>query len=194
MSESTRDKCNELKKEVKSIILIEMSLIGLLWFIFIIDTFLFHNKLKQNGIHPREISGLIGILFSPFLHSGFNHIFNNMMGIIMLGTLVLLRDIHKFFIIFGISLIVSGIGVWLIGGAHTNHIGFSGIIFGFFGYLIITGFVQKKAGSIILSILTILLYGGLIWGVLPSRAGISWEGHLFGFAGGILSAVLLYSL
>jgi membrane associated rhomboid family serine protease len=180
-----------LKQEINLIIIIEVVLLGVLWMLWIVDGLFFHNSLKSHGVHPRSTEGLLGILFSPFLHSGLPHIVANTMGIIMLGSLVLMHDISKFFLVSGFSVIIGGLGVWLVGGTQTNHIGISGVIFGYFGYLISVGIFEKKLGTVLLSLLTVLLYGGMIWGILPVQISVSWEGHLFGFLGGILSAFVL---
>jgi membrane associated rhomboid family serine protease len=180
-----------LKQEINLIIIIEVVLLGVLWTLWIVDGLFFHNSLKSHGVHPRSTEGLLGILFSPFLHSGLLHIVGNTIGIIMLGSLVLMHDISKFFLVSGFSVIIGGLGVWLVGGTQTNHIGFSGVIFGYFGYLVSVGIFEKKLGTVLLSLLTVLLYGGMIWGILPVQIGVSWEGHLFGFLGGILSAFVL---
>jgi len=133
---------HELKKEIKHVLIIEIILLSLLWIIWIGDTLFLNNIIKQNGIHPREIQSLIGIIFAPFLHSDINHIINNSIGIIMIATLVIMRDIHKFLIVCVFSILIGGIGIWLIGAPNTNHIGFSGVIFGLFGYLLSVGFFE----------------------------------------------------
>lgn len=88
-------------------------------------------------------------------------------------------------------MLVSGLGVWLFAPPYTNHIGASGVIFGYFGFLLSRGYFERSFGTIALSIVVALLYGGMIWGVLPTQIGISWQGHLFGFLGGILAARML---
>jgi membrane associated rhomboid family serine protease len=85
-------------------------------------------------------------------------------------------------------MVVGGLGVWLIGSSNSIHIGASGLIFGYFGYLLLFGVLQRKFRDIIISAVVALGYGGIIFGVLPGQRGISWEGHLFGFIGGLLAA------
>ena len=179
------------KREMNLIITIEVVLLGVLWMLWIVDGLFFQNSLKSHGIHPRSTEGLLGILFSPFFHSGLLHLVGNTIGIVMLGSLVLMHDISKFFLVSGFSVIVGGLGVWLLGGAQTNHIGISGVVFGYFGYLVSVGIFERKLGTVLLSLLTVFLYGGMIWGILPVQIGVSWEGHLFGFLGGILAAFVL---
>jgi membrane associated rhomboid family serine protease len=84
------------------------------------------------------------------------------------------------------------LGVWLIGGTGTVHIGASGLVFGYLGFLLLRGYFERSASSILFSIMIFCLYGGLVWGILPwQQRGISWEAHLFGFLGGVLAARLL---
>ena len=181
----------ELIKEWKTIVRIEILLISFLWMVFLLDTLLFRGGLSRNGIHPREFSHLPGILFSPFLHGTLKHIFGNSVGIVLLGSFILLRSISKFMVVSIISILISGTGIWVIGGGHTNHIGFSGVIFGYLGYLLFTGVFDKKIGSLLITAVSAILYGGMIFGVLPTQPGVSWEAHFFGFGGGVLSAFVL---
>jgi membrane associated rhomboid family serine protease len=181
----------ELKNEWQKAISIGIALLAILWSVFIIDSLFLGGSLKIHGIRPRQLNGLPGILFGPFFHGSIFHIFNNSIGIVLLGTIILLRGIAKFIFVTLVSMLIAGTGIWLIGGSGTNHIGYSGIIFGYFGYLLLTGIFDKKLGSIFISIFTVTLYGGMIFGVLPTHAGISWEGHLFGFIGGVISAFIL---
>jgi membrane associated rhomboid family serine protease len=91
-----------------------------------------------------------------------------------------------------ISVVVGGLGVWLFGGRGTVHIGASGVVFGYLGFLLLRGYFERSAGSILFSLMIFVLYGGLVWGILPwQQRGISWEAHLFGFLGGVLAARLL---
>ncbi|MFM7788135.1 MAG: rhomboid family intramembrane serine protease, partial [Microcystis panniformis] len=89
------------------------------------------------------------------------------------------------------TMLVGGLGVWLFAAPGSIHIGASILIFGYLGFLLLRGYFQRNIPSILLSILVFLLYCGTIWGVLPSRPGISWQGHLFGFLGGVLAAKLI---
>jgi membrane associated rhomboid family serine protease len=103
----------------------------------------------------------------------------------------MLQETSDFFIVTGLTMLVGGLGVWLFAAPGYIHIGASILIFGYLGFLLLRGYFQRNIPSILLSILVFLLYGGTIWGVLPSRPGISWQGHLFGFLGGVLAAKLI---
>ena len=142
------------------------------------------------GVHPRTLSGLWGILFAPFLHVSWGHLLANTTSLLVLGWLVMLRRTRGFLAVAGIAALTAGLGTWLIGGAATVHVGVSGVIFGLLGFLLSRGIFEKKLLSILGSILGVLAFGGALRGLFPGIAGISWEGHLFGFLGGILAARL----
>jgi membrane associated rhomboid family serine protease len=183
-----------IKRKWEKVFTLGIALLLTLWIVFIVDALFFRGSLRNYGIRPRQLSGLSGILLGPFFHGNIFHILNNSIGIILLGSIILLRGMAKFIFVTLVSMLISGIGIWLIGSSGSNHIGYSGIIFGYFGYLLLTGIFDKKIGSILISIFTVTLYGGMIFGVLPTHVGISWEGHLFGFIGGVISAFLLSKL
>jgi membrane associated rhomboid family serine protease len=163
-------------------------IVALLWLLEAIDLLIFRGRLDALGIRPRTVAGLRGIVFAPFLHAGLGHLAANTIPFVVLGWLVMLRSTSDFFVVAVVSAAVSGFGVWLFGGSHSVHVGLSGVIFGFLGYLLARGIYERRLGSIVLALVALLLYGGALWGVLPLRAGVSWQGHLFGFLGGWLVA------
>ena len=83
---------------------------------------------------------------------------------------------------------MAGLGTWLVAGAGTSHIGASGLVFGWLTYLVVRGFFARRPGQIVLGIVLFVMYGSVLWGVLPGQPGISWQGHLFGAVGGVLAA------
>ncbi len=182
---------NAIAQELKTQFLILGGLIGLMWIIEVINVFFLRNSLNTYGIRPHQIIGLRGILFAPFLHGNFAHLMANTIPFITLGWLIMLRDTGEFLFVTFVTMIVSGLGVWLIGAPNSIHIGASGLIFGYLGFLVLRGFFERSFISIFLSIIVIFFWGGVIWGILPGQPGISWEAHFFGFLGGILSARLL---
>lgn len=165
--------------------------VALIWILEIIDFLLFRGRLNRYGIRPRSISGLGGILLAPLLHGNFRHLAANTVPFVTLGALVMLGGLERFFSVTAIVVLVSGLGVWLLGSPRTVHIGASGVIFGYFGFLLLRGYFEQDLFSSGVSLVVGLLYGSLIWGVLPSRRGMSWQGHLFGFVGGVLAARFL---
>jgi membrane associated rhomboid family serine protease len=164
--------------------------LAVMWIVQLVNAVTLH-ALDRFGIHPREVSGLLGIVFAPFLHGGFGHLMANTVPFLVFGWLILLHDVRDFVIVSLLAMLVGGLGTWLTGAPGSVHIGASGVIFGYFGFLLLRGWFRRSFGAILLSLAMGILYGGLLFGVLPGQSGISWQGHLFGFLGGVLSAYLL---
>ncbi len=162
----------------------------LLYVIEIVDQ-VSNDRLQRGGVEPRSLDGLWGILFAPVLHGDWAHLFANTVPLLVLGFLVLLSGIARGLAATGIVWVVGGLGTWLTGGSYTNHIGASVLIFGLLAYLLVRGVFTRNFGQILLGIVVFVFYGGLLWGVLPSTPGVSWQGHLFGAVGGVAAAWLL---
>lgn len=156
-----------------------------MWIALILSYVLPINNL---GIMPRSTRGLFGILFAPFLHGGFSHLLGNSIALFLLGSLLLGIEGKGAISIVIFLTLLSGGGTWLIGSANSVHIGASGLIYGLMSYLLFFGIFKRSVGSIAVSIIVFLLYGGAIWGVLPTNAYISWEMHLCGFLAGVVIA------
>lgn len=185
-----------IAQELQAQAIILGGLVAIAWGLELFDLFILKRGfnqlggLDQYGIVPRNLIGLRGILFAPFLHGGLGHLIGNTIPFLVLGWFVMLREISDFFVVSIISALVSGLGTWLF-GAPGIHIGASGVIFGYLGYLLLRGYFERSAIAIAMSLFVCVLYGSLLFGLSPFQTGISWEGHLFGFLGGILSARLL---
>ncbi|HYN80500.1 MAG TPA: rhomboid family intramembrane serine protease [Gemmatimonadaceae bacterium] len=158
-----------------------------LWMVFFV-TALSGGALFSLGVIPRTTIGLRGILFAPFLHASLAHIIANSIPFVVLGWLVMLRDARHFVPVTILAMISSGLMAWLIGAPGSVHIGASGVIFGYLGFLILSGWFARSFASILLSVLVIALWGGMVLGVMPGQAGISWQAHLGGFLGGAFAA------
>lgn len=163
--------------------------VGLLWLLETLDV-LSHHALDTFGIVPREIGELRDIVPAAFIHFGFDHVAANSMPLFVLGFLAALREIRRFVAVVFVIVLASGLGVWLVAPAHTNTAGASGVVFGLFGYLLVRGFVDRRLLDIGVGLLVAVLYGSILWGVLPTAQGVSWQGHLFGLLGGVASAFL----
>ncbi len=162
-----------------------------LWGLEIADLVVWHGGLDAYGIRPRTWQGLGHILTAPFFHVGFAHLAANTLPLVILGWLVMLRRTADYVVVALVSALASGLGIWLLGGSRTIHLGASGVIFGFLGYLVARAYFERSLAALILALVAGMLYGGLIWGVLPGQAGVSWLGHFFGLVGGGLAAFLL---
>ena len=168
-----------------------LGLLGIMWVVEILDLLPFIH-LDRFGIHPRSVAGLAGIVCAPFLHAGFAHLAANSFPFVILGGIVLLGGRRVFWSVTLFVTLTGGLGVWLFSGRFTNHIGASGLIFGYLGFLLARGFFEKSLRWMLAACAILLAYGGLLFGVLPIRAGVSWQGHLFGFLAGVGAARLLF--
>ncbi|MEJ3742029.1 rhomboid family intramembrane serine protease [Actinomycetes bacterium KLBMP 9797] len=142
------------------------------------------------GIIPRSIDGLDGVFFAPFLHNGFNHLYGNSVPLILLGTFVLAAGTRRFLYSTLLIIFVSGLGVWITGDPNTVVVGASGVIFGYLGLLLMRGIVERSWWNFGVVVFVGLLYGWQLIGVLPTDQPVSWQGHLFGFLGGLAAAIL----
>ena len=140
------------------------------------------------GVIPRTTVGLRGILFAPFLHASLDHIVANSIPFVVLGWMVMLRDERHFIPVTLAGMLGSALMAWLLGAPGSVHIGASGVIFGYLGFLMLSGWYARSFGSILLSVIVTLLWGGLVLGMMPGTAGISWQAHVGGFIGGVLAA------
>ena len=144
----------------------------------------------RGGIIPRNVYGLDGIIFSPLLHDGFEHLYGNSVPLILLGTFVLAAGSRPFIWSTAFIMLVSGLGVWITGPPDTVVVGASGVIFGYFGLLLARGIVERTWWNLGVVVLVGLLYWWQLFGILPSDPHVSWQGHLFGFLGGAVAAFL----
>lgn len=158
-----------------------------LWATFGVNVLL-GGALLRFGIVPRTSDGLLGILAAPFLHVNAAHLIANTISFLLFGWLVMLRDRRHFGVVTLMAMLGSGLLSWTLGAPGSVHIGASGVVFGYFGFLLLAGFYARSAGSILLSLAVAVLWGGTVFGVLPGTPGVSWQGHLGGFIGGVLGA------
>ena len=171
--------------------LVMLGLLAWLWLVEVVDTVL-GGRLDGFGIQAQELDGLPGIFAAPFLHGGFQHLISNSLPFAVLGFLVLLGGVARWLLSSLISIVSSGLAAWLLTPADVIIVGASGLIFGWLTYLIARGVWSRRAGQVVIGVLVLILYGGLILGVLPGQPGISWQAHLGGAVGGILAAWLLH--
>lgn len=163
------------------------SFVALFWGLEILDWTPFFN-LDKYGIRPWDIDSLRHIFTAPFLHVGFGHVAANSIPFLVMGFFVMLRGMKKFLLATLAIIVVGGLGVWLTGGANTIHLGASIIVFGYFGFNLFNALFERSQAAMAITLVTVLMYGGLIWGIAPLQVGVSWQGHLFGFIGGALAA------
>ncbi len=166
-------------------------MVAIMWVVEVIDT-IANGRLDRQGIEPRQLSGLDGVVFAPFLHSGFGHLVANTVPFVLLGGAIALGATQRFIRVTIIVAVIGGFGTWLIGPANTIHIGASGLVFGYLTYLMARGIFARNVWYLLGGVVTFMVYGGVLWGLLPSP-GISWQGHLFGAVGGVVAAYMLHA-
>ena len=165
----------------------------LIWGVHLINVLFFGMSLSNWGIHPLDPSSLWGVLTSPLLHANFSHLISNTIPGAVFAFLIGFSGRRVFWEVTIIVVLVAGVGTWLFGGVGTNHIGASGLVYGWLGYLLIRGIFNRSLSQLILGVALGFAYSGLVWGVLPGTPGVSWQGHLFGAIGGVLAGVFITS-
>ena len=181
---------NVNKKETKDffyIFIIPFIFLLIMWGVKIVEI-QFNLSFVKFGIYPKDINSLKGILFSPFIHKDFTHLFNNSYPILILGSLLFSAYRSIALKIFMWLFLISGFWLWII-GRESYHIGASGIIYSLAAFLFVSGLIRKNPRLAALSMIIIFLYGSLIWGVFPLKSGVSWEGHLAGLVAGVITAI-----
>ena len=157
------------------------------WLVFGLNNLLWNGHLTQYGIIPRHVGSLPGIVWAPFLHSSFRHLTANTLPLLVLGAIICARGQPEFASVTAVGIIVAGGLSWLF-ARNAVHVGASGLVFCYFGYIASLAYFNRNILTFILSLLCILGYGGMLRGVLPTSAGVSWAGHLAGLISGIAMA------
>lgn len=166
-------------------------LIGLIWVQEIVDQFIPFLRLDNLGIFPRDTGTWWHIFTAPFLHGGWEHLIANTVPLAALAFMSAIRSLGRFLTATFIIVVVAGALVWLF-GRPSIHLGASILIFGYFAYLLGVGWWERTPAAIGVAVGTAALYGGILWGVLPTDPRISFEGHLFGVVGGLVAAAALH--
>jgi membrane associated rhomboid family serine protease len=163
-----------------------LALVGVAWAVEVVNHMMGY-RLCAWGIVPRTVRGLAGIPLAPLLHAGLGHLAMNTVPLLMLGGLVALSGSRVFLAATAYIVLAGGVALWAL-GRPACHVGASGLIFGYFGYLVASGWYARSFGAFLLALVTIFLYGGIIWGVFPAQVQVSWESHLFGLLAGASAA------
>ena len=183
----TATETRSMSDTLKSQAIVLGGAVALMWIVFF-ATVATGGALLSLGIIPRSLIGLRGIIFAPFLHGSFAHLLANSIPFAMMGWFVMLRDSRHFIPVTAAAMLGSGLVAWLFGASGSVHVGASGVIFGYLGFLMLSGWYTRSVASIMISVLVTVMWGGLVFGVLPGQMGISWQAHLGGFIGGAIAA------
>ncbi|OBI44481.1 rhomboid family intramembrane serine protease [Mycobacterium sp. E796] len=175
-----------------------LTFVALLYLVELIDQ-LMGGRLDSNGIRPLTTDGLWGIIFAPVLHANWQHLMANTVPLLVLGFLMTLAGLSRFVWATVIVWVLGGFGTWLIGNVGsacgpTDHIGASGLIFGWLTFLLVFGIFVRKFTDIVIGLVVLFAYGGVLLGAMPvlhQCGGVSWQGHLSGAFAGVVAAYLL---
>jgi len=163
--------------------------LGILWGINIVN-WIIGSPLNRLGLYPRRLSGLPGIVFSPFLHQDFNHLFFNSIPLFVLGLVLLAQNPETFYSATLSIIILGGLLVWLF-GRSARHIGASGVISGYFGFIVVSAYLHPGILTFLLALLILYYFGSIFLGIFPQEEQVSWESHLLGFIAGIATALMM---
>ncbi len=163
-----------------------VGIVAVMWVIEFVDTFALSDRLQRNGIVPRATGGLDGILWAPFLHSDWRHIFSNSAPFLFLSALVAIRGFGYWLRVTIAAYLLGGLLTWAFAGAG-NHIGASGVVFGYLGALLGAAIFERSVRAAAPAAVALFLYYAMLVGLVPQQ-GISWEGHLAGFVSGVVIA------
>lgn len=166
------------------------ALVAVMWAVEVVNV-LDSYRLDHDGIVPRNVSHLDGIVFAPFLHLSFSHLLANTVPFLILGFAIALAGAARLLTVTLIVALVSGLGVWLTAPAGTVTVGASGVVFGYATYLVSRGLFNRRIAEVALGVIVLVLFGGALISDLIPHSGISWEAHLFGGIGGVLAAAAL---
>ena len=176
------------KKKLLLSMIIPGIFIFFMWLVKIIEV-LFETDLSLFGIYPLKLQGLPGILFSPFIHADFTHLFNNSVPLFLLSVALFYFYSELALKVFVWTYFSTGILVW-IAGREAWHIGASGLVYGLASFLFFSGIIRRYFRLIALSLIVVFLYGSLVWGLFPGvYRNVSWESHMLGFFSGAVLAV-----
>jgi membrane associated rhomboid family serine protease len=165
-------------------------IVAVMWVVEIINT-LDGNRLDGDGLWPRDVGRLWGILTTPFLHASFAHLIGNTIPFLFMGAVVALRGAARLALVTGIIIVVGGLGTWLIGPSGVPTVGASGVVFGYAAYLLTRGFFDRSLLEALTGLVVAVLWGGALLSSLVPHPGVSWQGHLCGALAGVLAAYLL---
>jgi len=162
------------------------AMLAAMWLVQVVDEVLLDDRFEIDGIHPRHLDSLLGIVRAPFLHLGFAHLIANTVPFVVLGALVVAHGRRRWIAVTVTVVLVGGALTWLLARSG-NHIGASGVVFGYLGYLVASAFAHRDLRAVVTAVVAVVIYGGLVVGFVP-RSGVSWEGHLFGAIAGVVAA------
>lgn len=164
-----------------------------IWLVHAVNSLLFGGALVFFGIHPLDVSSLWHVFTSPLLHANMEHLISNTVPGAVFSFLIGMSRARVWWEVTAFVVVLGGLGVWVLGGVGTNHIGASGLVYGWLGYLLVRGLFNRSVMQIMLGVGLGIFYSSLVWGILPGVPGVSWQAHLFGALGGVAAGMFITS-
>ncbi|MEO6857282.1 MAG: rhomboid family intramembrane serine protease [Solirubrobacteraceae bacterium] len=168
-------------------------LVGIVVFMWLVEGIntIDNQRLNTDGIYPRNVDHLWGILTAPFLHLSFAHLIDNTIPFVFMGVIIALRGAARLALVTAIVIVIGGLGTWLIAPAGTVTVGASGVVFGYATYLLTRGIFNRSWLEFLTGVVVGVVWGGALLSSLVPQRGISWQGHVCGAVGGVVAAWLL---
>ena len=170
-------------------LLLNAGTVTVMWLLELLDSISGH-ALDAFGLRSWALDDVWGVFTAPWLHLGWQHLANNSVPLLVLGFLVALAGLRRWVVTALVVVLCSGLAAWLLSPPGTMTLGASGLVFGFLGYLLVRGWWTRDWRQVLVGLVVFTVYGSILWGVLPTDPSVSWQGHLGGFAGGVLAAWL----
>jgi membrane associated rhomboid family serine protease len=172
--------------EARKALWVMVGFLAIIWIVQIVNSIDNYGLSREYGIEARDVGSLPEVFSAPFLHFSWGHIEGNSGPLFIFGFLAAYRGVKKFFAVTVLIALVSGLGAWFISESHSITAGASGVIFGYFGYILVRGLFDRHLIDIVIGLVMALCFAYQFTSLLPTQASVSWQGHLFGFIGGVL--------
>jgi membrane associated rhomboid family serine protease len=178
-------------QKFRDAVIVMVTFVAMLWVLQVVNWADGYRLDSEFGILPDHLSRLPDVFTAPFLHFSWQHIEGNTVPLFVLGVLAAYRSIGRFLLVSLIITVTSGLAVWLFQSSNELTVGASGLIFGYFGYVLVRGFFDRSLVDIVVGLVAGVLYWTILEVAIPGTPGVSWIGHLGGLAGGVIAAWLV---
>jgi membrane associated rhomboid family serine protease len=171
---------------------LNVGFLAILWLVELINAVTGRELSQAGGLEARDFGSLVNILTSPFVHANIDHLMGNALPLFSLGLIAAIPSPKRFLLMTLVVAVIGGLGTWLTSPANSMTIGASGIVFGYFSYLLLRGLVDRRPADVLVSIGIGISYGAYMWsGIGFGVSGVSWQGHVSGLVGGVVAALIV---
>jgi membrane associated rhomboid family serine protease len=171
---------------------LNVGFLAILWIVELINEATDRELTQAGGLVARDFGSLVNILTSPFVHANLDHLMANALPLFSLGLIAAIPSPKRFLLMTLVVIVVGGLGIWLTSPANTVTIGASGVVFGYFSYLLLRGLVDRRPADVVVSVGIAIAYGSYMWTAVGiGVTGVSWQGHVSGLVGGVVAALVV---